>query len=411
MRLRVSAAAERSIRHGHPWVYADSVREQNRPGRMGDLAVVYDRQNRFLALGLLDPSSPIRLRVLYQGSPTQVNPAWWADRLARALARRTGLFDEHTNGCRLINGESDGWPGLVLDRYAGTLVLKIYSLIWAPRLEFIGGLVRAQTPSERIVLRLSRNIEEPAREEFHYADGQVIWGEPVSGPQVFLENGLRFEAEVVRGQKTGFFLDQRDNRREVGRLAAGRDVLNAFSFSGGFSLYAARGGAKSVTDLDLSAHALASARRNFALNSSVAAIARCRHECVQADAFEWLEQPRSARFDLVILDPPSLARREAERARALAAYERLARGGISWLRKNGLLVAASCSAHVSAEEFERATARAAQDCGRRWRVLHKTGHAADHPATFPEAHYLKCLFLSFDSRRFRIRRAGKAPPV
>lgn len=396
MRLRVSAAAERAIRRGHPWVYADSVREEGRPGRVGDLAVVYDRQNRFLALGLLDPTSPIRLRVLHQGLPVRVTPDWWAGRLARALDRRAALFDARTNGYRLVNGESDGWPGLVIDRYAGTLVLKIYSLIWAPRLEFIAGLIRAQRPSERIVLRLSRNIREAAREAWRLADGRVVWGEPVSGPVLFEENALRFEADVVRGQKTGFFLDQRDNRQEVEHLAAGRDVLNAFSFTGGFSLYAARGGAKSVTDLDLSAHALESARRNFALNKPLAAIAACRHQRVQADAFEWLAQPRSTRFDLVILDPPSLARREGERGRALAAYERLARDGIALLRKHGLLVMASCSAHVSAEEFERAIARAAHGSSRRWRRLRQTGHAADHPAIFPEAQYLKCLFLAFD---------------
>jgi 23S rRNA (cytosine1962-C5)-methyltransferase len=211
---------------------------------------------------------------------------------------------------------------------------------------------------------------------------------------VFLETGLRFEADVVRGQKTGFFLDQRENRRRVGGLAAGRSVLNAFSFSGGFSLYAARGGAASVADLDISPHALDSAGRNFALNQSDPAVRRCPHDRVKADAFDWLEQTQR-RFDLIVLDPPSLARREAERAGAIAAYARLAAGGIRCLRPGGLLVAASCSAHVTAEEFFAAVLRAARQSSRAFEELERTAHPPDHAATFPEAHYLKCVYARF----------------
>ena len=198
---------------------------------------------------------------------------------------------------------------------------------------------------------------------------------------------------MVRGQKTGFFLDQRENRRRVETLAADRAVLNAFSFSGGFSLYAARGGATSVTNLDLSEHALASARRNFALNQSFATVAGCPHETVQADAFAWLEQNTTRKFDLVILDPPSLARREAERAGAVQAYGKLATGGLCALRPGGVLVAASCSAHVTAEEFFEAVRSAAQASRRTFTEVETTAHPVDHPATFPEAQYLKCIYL------------------
>src|SRR6185437_5756256 len=189
---------------------------------------------------------------------------------------------------RLINGESDGWPGLVLDRYDQTLVVKLYTAAWLPRFEEISELIRAQLRPERFVLRLSRNIQAAAKKAISAEDGQIVYGDRLEACPTFLENGIRFEADVCHGQKTGFFLDQRENRRSVESLAAGRRVLNAFSFSGGFSLYAARGGAASVTDLDISAHALASAERNFALNQSVAAIAQCRHERVQADALDWL---------------------------------------------------------------------------------------------------------------------------
>jgi 23S rRNA (cytosine1962-C5)-methyltransferase len=179
----------------------------------------------------------------------------------------------------------------------------------------------------------------------------------------------------------------------VEALAGGRDVLNAFSFSGGFSLYAARGGAKSVTDLDLSAHALESAKRNFALNQSAAGVKACRHEMIQADAFTWLEQGRARQFDLVILDPPSLAKREEERGEAIRAYGKLVANGIKLLRQGGVLVAASCSAHVSAAEFFGAARQAAQRSGRGATELETVRHAADHAATFPEAEYLKCIYL------------------
>jgi 23S rRNA (cytosine1962-C5)-methyltransferase len=198
---------------------------------------------------------------------------------------------------------------------------------------------------------------------------------------------------VVRGQKTGFFLDQRENRRRVEALAGDCDVLNVFSFSGGFSLYAARGGAKSVTDLDISSHALESARRNFALNKNDSTVAACQHDTIQAEAFAWLEQNKSRQFDLVILDPPALAKREAERAGAIQAYGKLAANAIRALRRDGVLVAASCSTHVSAVEFFEIVRQATQKSDRRFVELATTAQPPDHPATFPEAHYLKCIYL------------------
>ena len=444
LRLRVSPVAESNLRAGHPWLFAGSIRDQNREGRLGELAAIYDRKDQFLAIGLFDPESPIRVRVLHAGKPRKLDDAWWRAHLQQALTRREGLFDARTNGYRLIHGESDGWPGLVLDRYDRTLVLKLYTAAWLPRLAEVTRNVYAALNPERLVLRLSRNIQEKAQREFRTEDGLSLsregsgirstpsppseggegWGEegyrthgsplsPALSPLVprgerekpaaasgcalsrviFLETGLRFEADVVKGQKTGFFLDQRENRRRVEALAAGRDVLNAFSFSGGFSLYAARGGAKSVTDLDISSHALESAQRNFALNQDSPPASRCRHELIQADAFEWLERNTARQFDLIVLDPPSLAKRETDRAGAIQAYARLATNGIRALRPAGILVAASCSAHVSAGEFFEAVRGAARKSGRAMTELETTGHPPDHPATFKEAEYLKCIYL------------------
>jgi 23S rRNA (cytosine1962-C5)-methyltransferase len=409
LRLRISATAETLLRGGHPWLFAESIREQNREGQTGELAVIYDRKDEFLAVGLFDPDSPIRVRVLHSGKPQTIDGGWWLHRLHETIQKRTGLSDaeksfppalhensisQPTTGYRCINGESDGWPGLVLDRYDTTLALKLYTAAWLPRLEEILELISENVTNEHIVLRLSRNIQDAAK-AFHRSEGQIVRGELLSGPVIFLETGLRFEADVLRGQKTGFFLDQRENRRLVESLARGRTVLNAFSFSGGFSLYAARGGAKSVTDLDISAHALESARRNFALNKAIRAVADCPHELVQADTFDWLAETRR-RFDLVVLDPPSLAKRESERAGAIRAYVRLAEMGIRALNRGGILVAASCSAHVSAQEFFAAVREAAEKSGRSFSELRTTGHAFDHAATFKEAEYLKAIYLRMD---------------
>jgi 23S rRNA (cytosine1962-C5)-methyltransferase len=392
LRLRVTAAAENAIRAGHPWVFSDSLREQNRPGALGELAVIYDKRDRFLAIGQFDPDSPLRVRVLHTGKPVKIDAPWWQAHLAAAVARRRSLFDEQTTGYRIINGENDGWPGLVLDRYSDTLVMKLYTAAWLPRLADLVTLLKESLAPGCLILRLSRNIQELAQSAFQVADGQTLHGEPPAAPVVFLENGLRFEADVVRGQKTGFFLDQRENRHLVSTLAAGTEMLNAFSFSGGFALYAARGGATSVTDLDISTHALDSAKRNFALNADHPAVAACGHQTEQGDTFAWLDQT-SRRFDLMVLDPPSMARREIERATAIRAYARLASLGLARLRKNGMLVAASCSAHVSAEEFFEAVRGAVRQSQRRFVEWRTTAHPPDHPANFPEAHYLKCIYI------------------
>ena len=425
LRLRITAAAETQVRAGHPWVFGDSVLEQNRDGESGELSVIYDRKDKFLAVGFYDPDSPIRVRVLHTGKPQTIDNAFWQVRLDEAVRRRAGLFDERTTGYRLINGESDGWPGLVLDRYDTTLVMKIYTTGWLIRLEEVSALIRARLQPERVALRTSRNVQsifdspgtlsppgplplggegESLPAAPRVGAGEILHGPGIDrhgkaetgAPVVFLESGLRFEADILRGQKTGFFLDQRENRRIVETLARGRTMLNAFSFSGGFALYAVRGGAKAVTDLDISAHTLKAAKRNFELNQNVPAVVRCQHELVQADAFVWLADNPKRKFDLIVLDPPSLAKREAERMGATRAYARLTELGIKHLSPSGILLACSCSAHVSADEFFGAVRQSATKSGRRFTELQATGHAPDHPATFKEAEYLKGIYLKFD---------------
>lgn len=395
LKLSLRPTAESIVRGGHPWVYSESIRKQNREGEAGEIAVIYDRKDKFLALGFYDPDSPLRVRILHVGKPVKLDHVWWEEKLAETLAIRAPLLSESTNGLRLINGESDGWPGLVMDRYGATLVLKLYTSAWMGLLDLLGPMIVAHLSPERIVLRMSRNLQSWVSKNGGPGDGELLHGPEPGGVVVFLENGLRFESDVLRGQKTGFFLDQRENRQQVGELSEGRDVLNAFSFSGGFSLYAARGGAKSVTDLDISGHALAAAGRNFALNKDDPKVVACRHEVIKDDVFQWVEKAGSASFDLVVMDPPSLAKREAERGRAIEAYAKLNAQAIRLLRPGGVLVAASCSAHVSEDEFFHAVRSTAKRSGRSFEELGTRLHAPDHRAIFPEAQYLKCIFLQF----------------
>ena len=383
-------AAETQIRAGHPWIFSDSIREQNRDATTGELAVVFDRNDNFLAIGLYDADSPIRVRVIHRGKPATIDSNWWRARLKESMQRRADVLDSETNGLRWINGESDFFPGLVLDQYADTLVLKLYSAIWFQRLDEIVDLVREELRPAGLVLRLSRNIEAAAK-TVSVADATTLIGTPPEGPVIFLESGLKFEADVLKGQKTGFFLDQRENRREIARLSRGKDVLNAFSFSGGFSVHAARRAARSVADVDISAHALESSRRNFALNAQ--SVSATKHHCIQADVFDWVRTAPAESYDVVILDPPSLARRETERPGAIVAYAALATAGLRLVRKEGVLLCCSCSAHVTAEEFFNAVQASATRSGRKTEIIQTKREPADHHARFPEAEYLKAIYL------------------
>jgi 23S rRNA (cytosine1962-C5)-methyltransferase len=393
--VRLTNSAERWVRKEHPWLYAESIRSQNRPGDSGDVAVIVDRARKVMALGLWDPDSAIRIRVLHRGGPRPIDRGFFAERLTAASAARAHFAGEDTTGFRVANGESDGLPGLVVDRYERTIVLKLYTAAWLPHLPEILAAVESVLAPERVVLRLARAIAELAAARASVSDGDLLAGPPLDGPIVFRERGLSFRCDPARGQKTGFFLDQRENRARVAKLAAGKSVLDAFSYTGGFSLSAARGGARSVLSVDASKIALDETRANFALNQSDSAVARCAHETVHGDAFEELARLAEAgrRFELVILDPPALTRTRADKGAALHAYARLAELGARVLAPGGDFVMASCSARVSADDLSLAIHSGAERAGRTLREIARTAHASDHPVRFPEGAYLKCLFL------------------
>ncbi|MBU0513009.1 MAG: class I SAM-dependent rRNA methyltransferase [Chloroflexi bacterium] len=391
--LRVTPAAEHALRQGHPWLFDQAIREQSHDGASGDLAVIFDSQRRFLAIGLYDPHSPIRVRILQHREPAPINREWFAARLKAAAQIRAAL-PANITGYRLVHGENDGLPGLVIDRYDKTLVLELYTSAWMPHLREVLSILNFVIPIERLVLRLSREVQKQPAHLCGLRDGSVLSGPAIERPMLFLENGLRFEADPIRGQKTGFFFDQRDNRARVEKLAGGKSVLNVFAYTGAFSVYAARGGAREVVSVDISKPAMKAAQRNFAHNQQHPAVAACRHKTLTGDAFAVLRQFGNAgqRFDMVIIDPPAFAKQKAEAAQALAAYERLTRLGLNVLEPGGIFVQTSCSSRVSAEEFFEAVHRAAREVGHPLREIERTGHALDHPIGFKDGAYLKCMF-------------------
>ncbi len=389
--MRLTKDAARQIRGGHPWVFDASVISVRPAGRVGDLAVVFDDRRRFMAIGLLDPDSPIRVRVLHHGRPTPIDGSFWSARLRSALARRRSLEDDPgTDAYRWVHGENDGLPGLVLDRYGSVVVAKVYSAAWVPHLRPVLDTIDSLVSPQAVVLRLARNVEGHCG----LRDGQVVSGELPDRPAQFLENGLVFEADVRRGHKTGHFLDQRDNRARVRALSAGARVLDVYACTGGFSLNAAAGGARLVHLVDASAPVLAGARRNMELNTSSPGVRACRSEATVGDAIEVMTALAGAgrRFDIVIVDPPSFASSRGQVPRALRAYAKLTEVALRLLETGGLLVQASCSARVGAGEFARTVRSAARGSGFALSEVVLTGHGIDHPIGFPQGRYLKAVF-------------------
>lgn len=392
--VTLTAAGERALKSGHPWLFDGAIEKIKGQGKAGDLAVIFSfKKNKFIGVGLYDPDSPIRIRVLHQGSPAKIDTVFFRARTQDAKKVRATLLGTDTNGYRLLHGENDGFPGLVVDVYANVAVVKVYSPVWFPWLEGLLPIIVEAAGAEAVVFRCARNVEKAAA-ALEFTDGQVIFGELAAEDVVFLEHGLSFVANVVRGHKTGFFLDHRANRRRVGQLASGQDVLDVFSYAGGFSVHALGGGARRVVSLDISAPALAMARRNVALNFGE----DLRHETLAEDAFVALErlQENGDTFGLVIVDPPSFAKREKEVPGALEAYRRINKLAIPLVAPGGTLLAASCSARVAGEDFFRTLEGVLKASGRKFTLLEKTTHDDDHPIGFAEGAYLKSGYYRLD---------------
>ena len=371
---------------GHLWIYAGFIHAVRGQPVTGDLVDVVMPNGRFYARGLYNPDSKIRVRILTFHEEL-ITPAFWRERIAQAVRLRTRIAPE-TTAYRLIYGEADRLPGLIVDRYDDVLVMQTLSSGMDRRKEMLADLLCEATASVRVYLRndaKSRSLEglSPVTGFLRGDGGTTI---------EVREGAARFLVDIARGQKTGWFCDQRENRLAAARLTAGKRVLEVFCHTGAFGIQAALAGASHVEGLDVSEEALVLAREHARLNGVQE---RCSYRA--ADAFEELRrlEHTGTQFDVILLDPPAFARSKQAVPRALSGYKDINLLGIRLTKPEGIVVTSSCSHHVSDTDLWKAIGRAAQDAKRCVRLLEQRGQASDHPilATMPETRYLKCFIM------------------
>lgn len=386
---------ERSAFKHHPWLFAGSVGRLEGRARPGDTVEVLADNLRPLGRAAYSPKSQIRARFWTFDAEESIDDAFFKRRIAAAVALRQALPElRGQQGLRLIHAESDGLPGVIADQYGDTVVIQLTSAgadKW--RNAIVAGLIKA-TGCARVYERSDSDVR--GLEGLGPTTGW-LHGEAPSTPLTIDENGVRLAVDIAGGHKTGFYLDQRENRALLGELSAGKDVLNCFCYTGGFSLQALAGGAKSVLSIDSSGPALAQARANLALNPQLPAE---RAEWQEADVFQALRDFRKAGklFDLIVLDPPKFAPSAAHADRAAKAYKDINILGCRLLKPGGFLMTYSCSGGVGLEMFQKIIADSALDAGRSARIVRRLSGAADHPVAlnFPEGEYLKGLLVQVD---------------
>ena len=379
---------EDSLRRFHPWVFSGAIQRMDEGIREGDIVRVYNAQGEFLAVGHYQIGS-ISVRVLsFRDVP--VDEAFWKSRLKVALDMRIsiGIADNPQNNTyRLIHGEGDNLPGLVVDCYGKTAVMQAHSVgMHVSRHEIVKALISVMGNRIGHVFYKSETTL-PYKAQLEQENGFLYGG---SDDNTAVENGLRFHVDWLKGQKTGFFVDQRENRALLERYARGRTVLNMFCYTGGFSFYAMRGGARLVHSVDSSGKAIELTNANVALNFP----GDTRHEAFCDDAFKFLDRADDI-YDLIILDPPAFAKHRAALHNALKGYTRLNAKAFQRIRPGGILFTFSCSQVVTKEHFRNAVFTAAAQSGRKVRILHQLHQPADHPVNIyhPEGEYLKGLVL------------------
>ena len=389
--LSLKKGRDKSLRRRHPWIFSGAVdKVVGKPGP-GDSVAVRDASGKFVATAAYSPHSQIRARVWTFDENEAVDAAFFRARLQRALALREALpASRRTNALRLVHGESDGLPGLIVDRYADVLVAQFLAAgveRWRePILDLLAELTACEAIFERSDAEV-RKLENLAPRVGFARGNRNASRCPI------VEHGLNFRVDVAQGQKTGFFLDQRENRQRVRELAAGREVLDGFCYTGGFSVAALAGGATHVTAIESSAPALEVARDNLAANP----LDPAKVSFLEGDVFAELRtlRDRGARFHMVVLDPPKFAPTAAQARNAARAYKDINLLALKLLAPGGLLATFSCSGGVSSELFQSIVAGAALDAGADARIIERFGAAADHPVAleFPEGEYLKGLLV------------------
>ena len=391
IKVHLKKGRDESVRRFHPWIFSGAVASVEGNPAEGDIVDVYAADGSFLACGHWQIGS-ISVRVLSFDSPALL-PDFWEQKLASCLEMRRslGLAREggQTNCYRLVHGEGDGLPGLIIDWYDGTCVLQAHSVgMFRSRENIVKALQKIYGSGLRAVYDKSSGTA-PFKAGLDLQDG-YLYGPAAEGCGYVLENGHKFIVDWETGQKTGFFLDQRENRARVERYAAGRTVLNLFCYTGGFSVYALAGGALSVDSVDSSAKAVEMTTKNLELNFPLS-----RHEEFCCDAIDFIKQAPKDKYDLMIVDPPAFAKHRGALSNALRAYQRLNAAAISAVAPGGIIFTFSCSQVVDRQAFALAVFSAAAQVGRHVRILDRLNQPADHSVNIfhPEGEYLKGLML------------------
>ncbi|MDD5711760.1 MAG: class I SAM-dependent rRNA methyltransferase [Smithellaceae bacterium] len=387
-KLRLKPGRELSLVKGHPWIFSGAVSSVEGNPAPGEVVLAADSEGKALALGFFNPKTDIVFRLLTYDTAAEIDASFWRERLAAALSLREKLIPPRTSAYRLINAEGDGIPGLVVDHYGEVLVCSFTTAGAELNRE---GIATALLESARPRTIYERS-EGKSRQMEGYEDREgAIHGEAPEKELEITENGLKFRVDVIAGQKTGFFLDQRDNRDLLERLSKGRTVLNCFSYTGGFSVYCARGGAARVVSVEASEQANAMAVRNLEANGFTGDA----FPVVRDDVFQYLRRSKE-QYDLIILDPPAFSKSKKDLPRSSKGYKDINLQAMGRLKEGGLLATFSCSNHVDEELFRKIVLGAAMDAGKTARLLRVLGPGPDHPTALshPEGRYLKGFLLA-----------------
>lgn len=391
IQLILKPGKESSLKRFHPWVFSGAIAKSSGNAHEGELVEVYSHEKEFLAIGHYQKSS-IAVRILtFKEEP--IKQAFWNKRITSAIAYRKqlGLINNSETNCyRLIHGEGDNLPGLIIDFYNGVAVMQMHSVGMYIHREYIIKALQTVIGSELKAVYNKSATTLPFKAETDNLDG-LLWGDATNTE--VLEYGIKFIIDWEKGQKTGFFLDQRENRKLVEYYSKGKRVLNTFCYTGGFSVYALRGGATEVVSVDSSARAIELTNEAVELNFPN----NTKHTAITVDAFDYLQNIKD-KFDVIILDPPAFAKHNNVLNNALQGYKRLNMRAIEQIAPGGILFTFSCSQVVSKEEFRKSVFAAAANTGRSVRIIQQVSQPSDHPINIyhPESEYLKGLILQVE---------------
>lgn len=392
-KIYLSKGKEESLKRFHPWVFSGAIASADKEIEEGDIAEVYTHDKKFIAKGHCGLGS-IAVRVLSFENET-IDGSWWQNRLFSAFDKRRamGLTDSNETTCyRLVHGEGDLLPGLIIDIYNDIAVVQSHSIGMHENRNDVAGALQRMMGDKIVAIYYKSSNTLPERAESDETEGYLFDNrlDKSLSTTVVLEHGQKFIVDWIEGQKTGFFIDQRENRELVKQYSKGRNVLNTFCYTGGFSVYALAGGASSVESVDCSAKAVSRAEQNAEINGYTK-----KHKGVTIDAFDYLKNLKEDYYDLIILDPPAFAKRHKVTPNALQGYKRINVQALTKIKKGGVLFTFSCSQAVSREQFRTTVFSAAAIAGRKVSILHQVTQPSDHPVNIyhPEGEYLKGLVL------------------